>query len=113
MTEKNKDTRVSTPDMTLNAMDWIYLAVAWCGAQGKPAPMALTHVYMLGCRRMDERHYSLNPEIKIATFSKARDAEIFYKTLLAAKKAQEIMKGAKMIMEMYEDEIEQFYQRVR
>ena len=113
MTEKNKDTNVPTPDMTLNAMDCIYLAVVWAGAHGKPAPMALTHIYMLVTPRINERQFALNPEPRIATFANVRDAEIYYKTVLAAQKFQQTMQGTKMIMEIYEDEIEQFKQRVR
>ncbi len=113
MTQTNKNTNMPTPDMTLNMMDYIYLAIVWAGAHGKPAPMALTQIYMLVCRRMNETQFALNPEPRVATFTSVRDAEIYYKTVLAAQQYQQKLRGTKMVMEIFEDEIEQFKQQVR
>lgn len=113
MTAQKNDANIPTPDMTLNMMDNIYLAIVWSGAQGKPAPMALTHIYMLLCPRVNETQFALNPETRVATFANVRDAEIYYKTILAAQQFQQKLQGAKMISEIFENDIEKFKQRVR
>lgn len=113
MTAQKNDANIPTPDMTLNMMDNIYLAIVWSGAQGKPAPMALTHIYMLLCPRVNETQFALNPETRVATFANVRDAEIYYKTVLAAQQFQQKMRAAKMLARAYEDDIEKFKQRVR
>lgn len=98
---------INAPKLSLSATDKLYLAVS------KKNSGKLTYVYTLGNMKASGNKWNLNPTITVNTFHKSKEADVFYKTLLAIMELQHKISGAQVMVNVYQNEIQNFKEHTR
>ena len=98
---------IVAPKWSLNSTDKLYLAVSMKNT-GK-----LTYIYTLGNMKTSGNQWNLTPTISVSTFNKRKEADIFYKTLLAIMELQHKNPGVQVMVSAYQNEIKSFKENTR